>query len=186
VHGILFSRIHPLPPDLISNSSPLSLISPSPPHSSQAQQYAALRRPYLINDVHMQEVLLDRRQVYARLQAAGITVPTHVIINREGLPPGADPPGFEETEDFVAMGGTRIYKPFVEKPSNADDHNIYIYYPHSMGGGVKRLFRKVRRRRGRARGEEEMGERGECWRERPTRPTPSCSPSLPLITIMSI
>jgi inositol-hexakisphosphate/diphosphoinositol-pentakisphosphate 1-kinase len=107
----------------------------------------------------MQEVLLDRRQVYARLQAAGITVPTHVIINREGLPPGADPPGFEETEDFVAMGGTRIYKPFVEKPSNADDHNIYIYYPHSMGGGVKRLFRKVRRRRGRARGEE-MGVRG--------------------------
>ena len=110
---------------------------------AKAQAYASLRRPYLINDLHLQDLLLDRRAVYATLATAGIPVPTHVVIDRDGLAAGADPDGFVETEDYVEVRGTRIHKPFVEKPANAEDHNIYIYYPHSMGGGVKKLFRKV-------------------------------------------
>ena len=35
----------------------------------QAQRYAALRKPYLINDMVMQDILLDRIQVYAVLEA---------------------------------------------------------------------------------------------------------------------
>lgn len=37
--------------------------------AAQAQKYAALRKPYLINDMAMQDVLLDRRRVYQKLQA---------------------------------------------------------------------------------------------------------------------
>ncbi|KAI8107858.1 hypothetical protein M9435_002885 [Picochlorum sp. BPE23] len=111
---------------------------------NKAQKYVNLRKPYLINDVFSQDILLDRRKVYRRLVEAGIPVPYHIIVDRDDLPEGRnDPESFVEGEDFVELDGVRINKPFVEKPASGEDHNIYIYYPHSMGGGVKKLFRKI-------------------------------------------
>ena len=49
-----------------------------------------------------------------------------------------------EFDDHIEYYGKKLYKPFVEKPFNGDDHNIYIYYPPNHGGGSKRLFRKTK------------------------------------------
>lgn len=48
----------------------------------------------------------------------------------------------EEFEDYILVDGVRIDKPFVEKPADAECHDVHIYYPRRLGGGCKRLFRK--------------------------------------------
>ncbi|KDP45465.1 hypothetical protein JCGZ_09714 [Jatropha curcas] len=107
----------------------------------KAEAYAALRKPYLVNDLEPQHLLHDRRKVYQRLEMFGIPVPRYALVNREF--PYQELDCFVEEEDFVEVHGNRFWKPFVEKPIDGDDHSIMIYYPSSAGGGMKELFRKV-------------------------------------------
>eukprot|EP00850_Spirogloea_muscicola_P022875 SM000316S12290 [mRNA] locus=s316:84377:92935:+ [translate_table: standard] len=107
----------------------------------KAEAYAALRRPYLVNELQPQRLLHDRRKVYQRLEQFGLPTPVHVIVNRDQQ--GKDDDVFTEDEDYVEIHGKRIQKPFVEKPVDGDDHKVNIYYPSSAGGGMKELFRKV-------------------------------------------
>ena len=118
----------------------------------KAQAYARRNKPFVVNDLSKQWDLLDRRVVYKTLQDNNIPVPPHIVVNRNAPAPRGVMPthdvehkaeGFEEYEDYVECDGVRINKPFVEKPADAENHNICIYYPHTVGGGYKALFRKV-------------------------------------------
>lgn len=107
----------------------------------KAVSYAKLRNPLLLNDLNMQYYIQDRREVYRILQEEGIDLPRYAVLNRD--PDKPDECNLVEGEDHVEVNGEIFQKPFVEKPVCAEDHNVYIYYPTSAGGGSQRLFRKV-------------------------------------------
>ncbi|XP_045564961.1 LOW QUALITY PROTEIN: inositol hexakisphosphate and diphosphoinositol-pentakisphosphate kinase 1 [Salmo salar] len=107
----------------------------------KAVSYAELRNPLLINDLNTQYYIQDRREVYRILQQEGIDLPRYAVLNRD--PDKPDECNLVEGEDHVEVNGEVFPKPFVEKPVCAEDHNVYIYYPTSAGGGSQRLFRKI-------------------------------------------
>jgi len=110
---------------------------------AKAQQYAKLRLPLVFNDLEKQELLFDRRRVYQILEDMGVPVPKYVAFDPADIGENDEPVVIDDNDDFLQIGGTRLSKPLVEKPVSGEDHNIYIYYPRSQGGGSKRLFRKV-------------------------------------------
>eukprot|EP00756_Hemistasia_phaeocysticola_P006023 Hpha_TRINITY_DN13629_c0_g1::TRINITY_DN13629_c0_g1_i1::g.122727::m.122727/K13024/PPIP5K, VIP; inositol-hexakisphosphate/diphosphoinositol-pentakisphosphate 1-kinase len=116
----------------------------------KAERYVELRRPFLVNSLREQRWLQDRRKMYAVLRRAGFDMPHHAVCSRE---PSDDPHfewpvvsegSFKESDDQISVDGVVVRKPFVEKPANADDHNVWIYFPSNAGGGGKKLFRKVK------------------------------------------
>lgn len=114
----------------------------------KAEDYVAKYEPFVLNDLGMQHTLMDRRKVYDLMEENGIHVPRHVYVSRDGYVckttgAGTEQKELEEHDDFITVNGVTIEKPFVEKPVDADDHNIRIYYPQSAGGGSKWLFRKI-------------------------------------------
>lgn len=125
--------------------------------------YANLRTPYLVNDLEFQEILKDRRLVLAALSSIGVPCLQRVILNR--APRTVFSPAVVRvarrvvgnvdslttlsnnnrmiSRDVLFVDGIEIEKPFVEKPVDAEDHNIYVYFHTSQGGGCRKLFRKV-------------------------------------------
>ncbi|KAL6947016.1 inositol hexakisphosphate and diphosphoinositol-pentakisphosphate kinase [Hanseniaspora vineae] len=129
----------------------------------KAIKYAKLRKPFLINDLILQKVLWDRRLCSRILEQAGVSAPPRLEISRDGGPMvsnadlkeklaelGIDaskkvkePEWRMVDQDTLEVAGKQMVKPFVEKPVDGEDHNIYIYYHSKNGGGGRRLFRKV-------------------------------------------
>ncbi|KAL6451135.1 VIP1 Inositol hexakisphosphate and diphosphoinositol-pentakisphosphate kinase [Candida maltosa Xu316] len=133
----------------------------------KAISYVNYRKPYIINDLVFQKALWDRRIVLAILNHANVPSPTRLEISRDGGPnlepqlveklkeigmsdekvqnlANQNEPDWEMVDDDTLRVGDKILKkPFVEKPVDGEDHNVYIYYPKANGGGGRRLFRKI-------------------------------------------
>ncbi|CCK69056.1 inositol polyphosphate kinase VIP1 KNAG_0B06270 [Huiozyma naganishii CBS 8797] len=127
----------------------------------KAISYVNLRKPFLINDLVMQKALWDRRLCLQLLEASNVPTPPRLEISRDGGPRAnqelrakllekgvnlkhLDEPQFRMVDDdTLEVDGKTMTKPFVEKPVDGEDHNIYIYYHSKNGGGGRRLFRKV-------------------------------------------
>ena len=128
----------------------------------KAIQYVELRKPFLANDLQLQKVLWDRRLVLRLLDSCKVLTPQRVVVSRDGGPSVDDklrakllthgvkleyePELYWEMVDQDTLkfsDGTILTKPFVEKPVDGENHNIYVYYHSSRGGGGRKLFRKV-------------------------------------------
>ena len=105
----------------------------------KTMDYTRLRRPYIINNLEFQFDIQSRIKVYKILEEAGLEIPRYAILDRTD----PDKSSIVEQDDLIEVNGVVFNKPFVEKPVSAEDHNIYVYYPSSAGGGSQRLFRKI-------------------------------------------
>jgi inositol hexakisphosphate/diphosphoinositol-pentakisphosphate kinase len=113
----------------------------------------------------MQKILWDRRLVLRILDQINVPTPKRIVVSRDGgpylspdlaqhldnrtgvkvLPQGEwkMPQKVELSEDgeTLIVDSKTLKKPFVEKPTSGEDHNINIYFAGGKGG--RRLFRKV-------------------------------------------
>ncbi|RYP73486.1 hypothetical protein DL769_004200 [Monosporascus sp. CRB-8-3] len=136
----------------------------------KAINYVKARKPFCVNDLPMQKILWDRRLCLRILDKIEVPTPKRVEVNRDGGPKlltsdiikhvkdvtgvSLEPRGPEhyrvprrvellDDGDILSVDGTLLKKPFVEKPTSGEDHNIIIYFPRSAGGGARKLFRKI-------------------------------------------
>lgn len=118
----------------------------------------------------MQKILWDRRVCLRLLDKIQVRTPKRLEVSRDGGPMvltadmvkhikdisgvALEPldadncvasPQVEliDDGDVLSVDGALLRKPFVEKPTSGEDHNIVIYFPKSTGGGARKLFRKI-------------------------------------------
>ncbi|KAF4997391.1 hypothetical protein FGRMN_3882 [Fusarium graminum] len=136
----------------------------------KAIAYVKARKPFCVNDVPMQQILWDRRLCLHLLDKINVRTPKRVEVTRDGGPkyltpemskhikeisgvvldpidPSQIPPPQKveliDDDNTISVDGLTLRKPFVEKPTSGEDHNIIIYFPSEEGGGARKLFRKI-------------------------------------------
>ena len=147
----------------------------------KAIAYQKARGIFCVNDLVMQYVLQDRRLTQLILEAIDVPTPKRIWLNS----PRDSPPmvisaelseivsrdfnvdisspqyykrvGASLTATGIRVGRETLQRPFIEKPANADDHNIWIY---ERDGMVCKMFRKVANKSSERVPEEEVTWRG--------------------------
>eukprot|EP01147_Barroeca_monosierra_P002118 gene2118-5158_t len=114
-----------VPPDSVSSSGCKS--------SSRGSLYGSDKQI-----VTLMVIAMEKKVMASPMQANNIPVPPHVILDRTN----GKSPRVIEKEDVLEIDGETITKPFVMKPIDAEDHNIYVYFSQHDGGGAQHLFRK--------------------------------------------
>ncbi|KAK2595313.1 inositol hexakisphosphate and diphosphoinositol-pentakisphosphate kinase [Conoideocrella luteorostrata] len=136
----------------------------------KAIAYVKARKPFCVNDVPMQQILWDRRVCLRLLDKIQVRTPKRLEVNRDGGPHVLTPEMVKHIKeisgistepissavatrptkvellddgDTLSVDGAVLKKPFVEKPTSGEDHNIIIYFAKSTGGGARKLFRKI-------------------------------------------
>lgn len=136
----------------------------------KAIAYVKARKPFCVNDVPLQKLLWDRRLCLKLLDEINVRTPSRLEVSRDGGPTlltpdmvkyvkdvagvamqPSDPANYPSPRkvellddgDVLSVDGELLRKPFVEKPTSGEDHNIIIYFPKSAGGGARKLFRKI-------------------------------------------
>lgn len=81
-------------------------------------EYSNLVKPLNINDLEKQKILLNRELTYSYLEKHKIPVISYIKkkINDSSI----------EDEDYLVIGEKRLQRPFIEKPIDAESHDIYI------------------------------------------------------------
>ena len=150
----------------------------------KAIAYAKLRKPFMVNNLQCQKILLDRRLVLDLLDQINVPSPRRMEynqsyktelnrvldqnqlenekvssmssvynedllkaislnLNKPWSPILKHQPLIQIDDNTIMIGSQRLLKPFVEKPVDGEDHNVWVYYHSDQGGGCRKLFRKV-------------------------------------------
>lgn len=85
----------------------------------------------VLNDVNSLVEMQDRNWLLQKVRESQVPTPDFAECSREG----EASPTLEEHEDYIVIGEKRVSKPFVEKPLDRRDRDIFVYYPKDAGGG---------------------------------------------------
>jgi len=107
----------------------------------KAIAYYEKTRPVSLCDLYLQRILKDREKMYEMLDELHVPTLPRMVVKRDRENNVTQGDEIIEDTDWIEYQGNRMEKPFVEKPLDAENHDVVVYY---KGGGGRRLFRKVK------------------------------------------